>query len=271
MDDRIKKAYDIIQEDFRSNLTLDGLSQRVGLSKFHLQRMFKSEFKETPAQCIQRIRIQRALHFLKLKTNFSIQAIAMECGFSSPAVFSRAFQKFYGKTPSQVLAEPEKVFSEYSENKTIELIHGPEIQLLCIITDLNHPELEKEFEKAKIKCDRLGLKTTGRKFGIINHIAIHQPLGRLNYQAGIEITGRVPSRFREDLYLIPSGKFATFTTKNPPKSLIEELIELKYAWLDHSKYTIKDLLIFEEFLDSPKKNNRLRKIYLPVIERESKP
>ena len=50
------------------------------------------------------IRLQAALNFLFYE-EFSIKDVAIACGFSYPAVFSRVFKEQFGQTPSDFRAK----------------------------------------------------------------------------------------------------------------------------------------------------------------------
>ncbi|MBN8650600.1 MAG: hypothetical protein J0L67_04195 [Cytophagales bacterium] len=78
---------------------------------------------------------------------------------------------------------------------------------------------------------------------------------------GIEISGLVPAPQREDLMCIAGGKYASFTLISNRESLIQEMINLKYQWLDGTDYEIRELIALEEFLDDTYRN---RKIYVPI-------
>jgi AraC family carnitine catabolism transcriptional activator len=79
-------------------LTLDALARDLAVSPRTLARLSMRTFGESPMRLYLRIRVQAARNFLFYE-EFSIRDIAFACGFSYPAVFSRAFKKHYGQTP----------------------------------------------------------------------------------------------------------------------------------------------------------------------------
>jgi AraC family transcriptional regulator len=81
------------------DLSLAALAEKVGLSPFHLQRVFSSKVGETPKQLTLRLRLARAAVML-LVSNESILNVALSCGFQSHEAFIRAFRRHFGTTPS---------------------------------------------------------------------------------------------------------------------------------------------------------------------------
>ncbi|MBI4928964.1 MAG: AraC family transcriptional regulator [Anaerolineae bacterium] len=98
---RINRVLDHIHANLDQTLTLDELAQVAGFSPFHFHRLFKSLVGETISEYILRSRLERAANSLLYMPEQSILSISVACGFSSPAVFSRAFKERFSFTPSQ--------------------------------------------------------------------------------------------------------------------------------------------------------------------------
>lgn len=82
-------------------LGLDRIACVAGWSKFHLHlhRRFREVTGESPKQYQQRLRLEAAAVRL-LNSEDSIMCIAMETGYDSHEVFSRAFMRLYRVSPS---------------------------------------------------------------------------------------------------------------------------------------------------------------------------
>ena len=78
--------------------TLTAIARRAGRSRFQFHRDFRKALGETPRAFVERLRLERAAAAL-LGTHASILAIALEAGFFSPEVFTRAFRRRFGCTP----------------------------------------------------------------------------------------------------------------------------------------------------------------------------
>jgi AraC family transcriptional regulator len=84
---------------FDEQVPLSVLADHAGLSSFHLHRVFSAVAGETPKQYGLRLRLNRAAAAL-LTTADSVLRIAMSCGFNSAEVFTRAFRRRFGMTPT---------------------------------------------------------------------------------------------------------------------------------------------------------------------------
>jgi len=81
-------------------LTIDMISSRFALSKFHFIRMFAQAKGQTPIEFLTMARIAKARHMLEYGEE-SITEIANHCGFSTLEYFSRTFRKQEGVSPKQ--------------------------------------------------------------------------------------------------------------------------------------------------------------------------
>jgi AraC family transcriptional regulator len=102
---RILPVLTRIHAQIESDLSLDALAQVAGLSPFHFHRTFRATVGETLKGYTERVRLERAA-FCLLVHESSVLRIALECGFRSPEVFSRAFRRHFGCTPSEYRASP---------------------------------------------------------------------------------------------------------------------------------------------------------------------
>src|SRR5690606_18359138 len=87
-----------INKHFDRELNLDFLSKVRFTSKFHLLRLFKKYYGQTPKQYIIDKRIEQAKSLLKKGTN--ITDTCFEVGFESPSSFSTLFKSRVGLTPT---------------------------------------------------------------------------------------------------------------------------------------------------------------------------
>jgi AraC family transcriptional regulator len=81
------------------SVTLSTLAAHAGLSPFHLHRVFSAAARETPKQFGLRVRLSQAAALL-LTGRQPVLRIALSCGFRSHEVFTRAFRRRFGMTPS---------------------------------------------------------------------------------------------------------------------------------------------------------------------------
>jgi AraC-like DNA-binding protein len=88
-----------INNHFDKALNLDLLSKIRFTSKFHLLRLFKKHYGQTPKQYLIDKRIEQAKTLLKKGTN--ITDTCFEVGFDSPSSFSTLFKTRVGLTPTE--------------------------------------------------------------------------------------------------------------------------------------------------------------------------
>ncbi|WP_432661960.1 AraC family transcriptional regulator [Wukongibacter baidiensis] len=95
----INNTIEYIEENIHERLTLEDISRRFCVSEFHFNRMFKTVVGKTLKQYILGRKLTLAYHRLR-KCDNSIIDIAYDIGFQYPEVFSRAFKKQFGISPS---------------------------------------------------------------------------------------------------------------------------------------------------------------------------
>ena len=93
---RINRVMDHVEVNIDRDLTLAELADVAGFSRFHFHRIFRGMVGETLNGFIQRVRLEKAATRLVMNPRKSITDIALECGFSNPSAFARAFREKYG-------------------------------------------------------------------------------------------------------------------------------------------------------------------------------
>ena len=93
----IRMAIQILRERFASTVSLDDLAEKVGLSKFHLLRLFRDEVGLGPHAFQLQLRVSLARELLTSGT--SVADVAAACGFADQAHLTRCFKSAVGYTP----------------------------------------------------------------------------------------------------------------------------------------------------------------------------
>lgn len=96
----ISLAKDYLNDNLNIPLSLDQISQDIGISKYYLHRLFTEFNNVTPLVYLTAIRIQKAKSLLQ-DSNDSIFEIAIACGFDNTSYFSKVFKKHTSYSPSQ--------------------------------------------------------------------------------------------------------------------------------------------------------------------------
>jgi AraC family transcriptional regulator len=84
---------DYIQAHLAEEITLDTLAREAAFSSFHFHRIFSALVGEPVAAFIRRVRLESAAFELQLFPHRSVTEVAFHNGFTSQAVFARAFQE----------------------------------------------------------------------------------------------------------------------------------------------------------------------------------
>jgi transcriptional regulator GlxA family with amidase domain len=75
------------------------VADRVNISLRSLSRLFARHLNISPARYLNSLRMERARSLLLLHPEKNVKEIAYELNFSSTALFSESFRKFYGAPP----------------------------------------------------------------------------------------------------------------------------------------------------------------------------
>ncbi|MBD81494.1 MAG: AraC family transcriptional regulator [Crocinitomicaceae bacterium] len=114
---RINKVFEYIEQHLNENLSLDQIARIAHFSPFHFHRIFKTLVGQTLNDYISRQRLNRAANYLLHNPDVNIGALAIELGFSSNAVFTRAFKRVFGQSPSSY-NQKNYSFSKMSKTKS---------------------------------------------------------------------------------------------------------------------------------------------------------
>ena len=87
-----------IDENFRSDLSINALAKRFYLTPNYLGTLFAREMGQSCASYIQNLRFRLAIQLL-INTNHSVKEITEHCGFHSTSYFIRRFKETFGISP----------------------------------------------------------------------------------------------------------------------------------------------------------------------------
>ena len=96
---RIDRVIDYLRDNLDRQVKLKDLARVVCFSEFHFHRIFGAVSGETVNNFTNRLRLEKAARLLRYSGE-KLTDIALSCGFSSSATFSRAFRAGYGTSPS---------------------------------------------------------------------------------------------------------------------------------------------------------------------------
>jgi AraC-like DNA-binding protein len=85
------------------DLSVEMLSQEVGLSRVHIHRKMKDLTHQTTRDFIKNIRLQQAATLLQQNPSLTVSDVAYKVGFQNLSHFSTSFKEKYGVSPKDYL------------------------------------------------------------------------------------------------------------------------------------------------------------------------
>ena len=282
---QINEVLNYILKHLQGDLSLEKLASVANYSPFHFQKIFKQVVGESPKQYIIRTKLESAAHFLNIHKTKSITEISIDCGFSSPSAFARAFKNYFGVSAEESRNIPlkDKIKFFKSEGyfkellnfqgskkmnqkdrspiqvvvKKIDSIHG----IFTNTTFENENEIIHSFRKSIQVSETNDMDLAYSKF--IGIIYPHQDLYRalVTFNPILEISKKINTTE------IKSGRYATFYLKGSMKITFEAMRLFNDNWLPNSGYRIADICGFEIFSESPigaKYHEIEREIHIPI-------
>ena len=96
----VRKAVDLLINAKGGHVKVADVAAVIGISRSYLTSIFKREMKVSPQEFLVSFRMERAGDLLR-STSSQIGEIAQELGYSDPMIFSKAFHKHFGMSPSR--------------------------------------------------------------------------------------------------------------------------------------------------------------------------
>lgn len=110
----VQDALHIINNEYCFICGIDDLADKLGVTKSHLIRVFRSSLGITPGTYLERIRMEKAKIYLQSRS-LNIESIAHLTGYSCANYFAKVFKKNTGLSPTD--------FVRSSPNKDIDITH----------------------------------------------------------------------------------------------------------------------------------------------------
>lgn len=238
------KAIWLIEQHHAAPLTLEALSGKVGLSRFHLSRLFASAVGLSPMAYSRARRLSEAA--IALDLGLSVTDAAFGAGYESPEAFSRAFREEFGLPPSAVKAggglaglplthplTPEEdmtatLIAPRYENRRAFAVAG--LSARFDMTELARvPSLWGRFAP---HFGTFPMSEPGVSYGVISH---EPGAETFEYLAGVEPKGTPPADMT--LVRVPASRYAVFTHEGHVSDIRKTLAAIFDEWLPVSGET----------------------------------
>ncbi len=96
----VKGALEIIEQRFSESIRLSTVADELHINSSYLSRLFLSETGTSFSACLSHTRISHAKEMLRT-TEYSVEEIAVRCGFCNSSHFIKFFHAAEGMTPMQ--------------------------------------------------------------------------------------------------------------------------------------------------------------------------
>lgn len=104
-DSKLLSVVQLMESNLSEPLALEAISHRVGLSRRHVERLFRLYLGRSPARYYLEVRLDRARQLLR-QTSLPVIEIAIACGFVSASHFSKCYRETYNCSPQSERARP---------------------------------------------------------------------------------------------------------------------------------------------------------------------
>ena len=94
----VLRAIEMMEANLETPLKISEICEALDTSPRHLERLFSRAVRMSPSQYYMRLRLREAKGLLSL-TDISVVEVALRCGFSNAAHFSRRFRETYDSPP----------------------------------------------------------------------------------------------------------------------------------------------------------------------------
>lgn len=95
---KLAEALALMEANLSEPLPTEEVARLVGVSRRHLERLFRQHLDALPSRWYLGLRLERAQALLR-QTPQSILQIGLACGFASGPHFSNAYRAHFGRTP----------------------------------------------------------------------------------------------------------------------------------------------------------------------------
>lgn len=103
-DDYVKRAIAIIESEHHTWISASRLAERLHLNRSYFSEIFKEKTGVSPHKYLTDYRMKKSAELLT-KRRLSVSVTALSVGYTDIYVFSRAFKKYYGVTPTEYIKE----------------------------------------------------------------------------------------------------------------------------------------------------------------------
>ncbi|MBQ0733168.1 GyrI-like domain-containing protein [Aquimarina celericrescens] len=262
---RISKAISFIEENLKSELTLDSIAQQAYYSKYHFSRVFTAITGETVGDYVRKRRVSESAHELIL-TKQPIIEIAERYQFDSQQSYTRAFTSVFEISPAKYRKKGHRLvpFDRYTlspsdfdrlqkdfTTATPHIINAQERKLvgLKIETSLSNDTTTAMWQEFMPRRHEIKNNRDTGYYSVQVHndtITLDTFTEDILFEkwAAIEVPDfdHIPNGMSS--YSLSEGKYAVFMHKGPVSTFQKTMDYILRLWLPNSDYELDTRDIF---------------------------
>ena len=248
---RMERAVALLNTRLDAPPTLQELADEVGVSPFHLHRVWRSLVGETVADTVRRLRLEASEELLKQQR--SITETAMALGFGTPQSYARAFRRKTGTSPTEHRSAVADSPAGPRRMPEVTLEHRGEVLVVALRREGKpYTDLYATFGVVWNWATECGVieKLTGI-YGIPWDDPVCVSTDQLRYDACLsfgDVAHPAPP-FRS--LTLPAGPYARLRHQGSYEELESLDQYLVGEWLPESGREAADFPVFHQFLDDP--------------------
>jgi AraC family transcriptional regulator len=270
-----------VQAHLDQEIIIEDLAAMVGISKYHLNRLFQATTGFQLGEFIQRRRLQHAYSLLSAGEG-SVIDVSLAVGYESHSAFSRAFHKAFGCKPNEVKLGTECLWKTPNTLKNIskrdsglqpEILELPMRKCLGIYgRGFKNSSFKSLGESLFAELDeRLQTIHYEDYFSSAIGVALESPWQgdqtASRFFAGI-LDGNLPDNLRLEEYLWQQGKWARFQYVGSYGLMWQTISRIYAGWVIPEGIRLKDDAIVQVYLNNPKhtpESQLITDVYFPLI------
>ena len=271
---RINKVVDYINNHLDETLDLKTLANEAALSDFHFHRIFKALKGEAIGGYITRLRLEATARLLRY-TALTIEEIAFNIGYETPASLSKAFKKQYGISPTEYRTNKDTYIMKKEIINPDLALKAPKIvtlepkNLIYVALTGAYGSLDygKVYEQlwAVIKAQKLFTK--GIESICISYDDPKITEGSLQRSdVCLAIHKSATSQEEVSCKTLAGGKYAVFFYQGSYENL-SQVYDTAVRWVIDHEYTLREEPFFEKYLNDARRTPKEKlktEIYIPI-------
>ena len=271
---RINKVVAYINNHLDETLDLKTLANEAALSDFHFHRIFKALKGEAIGGYITRLRLEATARLLRY-TALTIEEIAFNIGYETPASLSKAFKKQYGISPTEYRTNKDTYIMKKEIINLDLALKAPKIvtlepkNLIYIALTGAYGSLDygKAYEQlwAVIKAQKLFTK--GIESICISYDDPKITEGSLQ-RSDVCLAIHKPATPQQEVSCktLAGGKYAVFFYQGCYENL-SQVYDTAVRWVIDHQYTLREEPFFEKYLNDARRTPKEKlktEIYIPI-------